>query len=62
MVHWIMAYSTEAFAVFGDATWHVTDRLDIFAGVRYTEEDLELRLSNQMMFARVNVCRGCFAV
>jgi iron complex outermembrane receptor protein len=45
------AYSTEAFAVFGDATWHVTDRLDIFAGVRYTEEDLELRLSNQMMFS-----------
>lgn len=45
------AYTTEAIAVFADATWHMNDQLDIFAGVRYTEEDLDLRLSNQTMFA-----------
>jgi len=29
----------EAWAVFGDVTWAVTDALDITAGIRYTEDD-----------------------
>ena len=27
-------------AVFADATWHVTDSLDLIAGARYTQDDV----------------------
>ena len=32
----------ESIAVFGQVTWHVTDRLGLTAGVRYTRDDKEL--------------------
>ncbi|MCY3751711.1 MAG: TonB-dependent receptor [Gammaproteobacteria bacterium] len=36
----------ETIAVFGDITFHATDRLDVFAGFRYTEEDATKTLDN----------------
>lgn len=33
---------TTSWAVYGDATWHVSDTIDINAGVRYTNDDKEL--------------------
>lgn len=32
----------ESWAVFGQADWHITDRLTLTGGLRYTEEDKEL--------------------
>ena len=40
------SYSVESFAVFADATVHVTDRLDLFGGLRWTKEDLDSTLNN----------------
>ncbi|NNE56496.1 MAG: TonB-dependent receptor [Hellea sp.] len=31
-------YNAESFAVFGNATWHATDQLDLSIGARYTDE------------------------
>ncbi len=33
---------TTSWAVYGDATWHINDRWDLNAGVRYTEDDKSL--------------------
>lgn len=41
---------TEAYAVFGDATWHVTDRLNLIAGVRYSEETQDYTYSGEIGF------------
>ena len=41
-------YSVESFAVFADVTFHVTDRLDLFGGVRWTTEDLNSSLNNTL--------------
>lgn len=41
----------KTWAVFADGTWHLTDRVDLFAGVRYTHEDLAIRLNNRRQFA-----------
>lgn len=35
------AYENGSFAFFGNATYHMNDRLDLTAGLRYTEEDKE---------------------
>ena len=32
----------QSIAVFGQVTWHVTDKLGLTAGVRYTQDDKEL--------------------
>ena len=32
-------YNAESYAFFGNATWHLSDRFDVTAGVRYTQED-----------------------
>lgn len=32
-------FETEDYAVFGQATWHITDKLDLTLGVRYTDEE-----------------------
>lgn len=32
----------EGWAVFGDATWNIAEDVDVFAGVRWTSEDVEL--------------------
>ncbi|MGI9284854.1 MAG: TonB-dependent receptor [Pseudomonadales bacterium] len=37
---------TESFAVYGDATWHVTDRLGLTFGVRYTEDHKRITYNN----------------
>ncbi|MFK7976992.1 MAG: TonB-dependent receptor [Halioglobus sp.] len=37
----------EAWAVFGDVTWSVTDTLDITAGIRYTEDTKEFNRFSQ---------------
>jgi iron complex outermembrane receptor protein len=31
---------TDSFGLFGDLTWHVNDRLDLSAGLRYTDDDV----------------------
>lgn len=33
-------------AVFGEAVWHATDRLDLLLGMRYTDEDVEVSQYN----------------
>ena len=39
-------YSVQSHAVFADATFHVTDRLDLFGGLRWTSEKLDSTLNN----------------
>jgi iron complex outermembrane receptor protein len=39
-------YSVQSIAVFADATFHVTDRLDLFGGLRWTSEELDGTLNN----------------
>lgn len=43
-------YSVESMAIFADATFHVTDKLDLFGGVRFTNEDLDSTLNNYTQF------------
>lgn len=38
-------YDWNSRAVFGEVVWHVTDRLDVTAGARYTYEDAEIAAS-----------------
>ncbi len=35
-------WELESWAVFGDVTWHATDRLDLIVGARYTDDEVEL--------------------
>ena len=35
---------TESYSLFGDATWHVTDRLNLTAGLRYTYDEKSFSL------------------
>lgn len=44
-------YSVRSMAVFADATFHVTDRLDLFGGVRFTNEKLDSNLNNYAQVA-----------
>jgi iron complex outermembrane receptor protein len=37
---------TESVAVYGDLTWHLSDRFDVVAGVRYTRDDKTLTYDN----------------
>lgn len=37
----------ESWAVFADATWHVSDRLDLTAGIRYSQDDITESLLQQ---------------
>lgn len=43
-------YSVESMAIFADATFHATDKLDLFAGVRFTDEELESTLNNYTQY------------
>ena len=43
----IQAASVKSFAVFGDATWPVSDRINVFGGLRYSKDDKDYALSNQ---------------
>ena len=40
-----------AASVFGDVTMHVTDTLDIYGGLRYSDEDVEIDLNRSNFFA-----------
>ena len=46
---------SNSFAFFGNATWHVTDRLDITGGVRYTNEskDADFQINNTGAFSQL---------
>ncbi|BFM14863.1 TonB-dependent receptor [Maricurvus nonylphenolicus] len=35
--------STDSYAIYGDATWHVTDRLNITFGARYSEDEKDIK-------------------
>lgn len=41
----------EALSVFADMTVHLSDRTDIFGGLRYTSEDVSVDLNNKLSFA-----------
>ncbi|MDR7103640.1 TonB-dependent receptor [Croceicoccus sp. BE223] len=45
------SYSVETFAAFGDVTFHVTDSLDVFGGIRWTSEKISKTLTNRNQFA-----------
>ena len=47
-------YEVTTAAVFADATFHVTDRLDLFAGLRWTREELDGDLNNTVQFAALS--------
>lgn len=36
----------ESYAVFGDVTFNITEEFDIFAGLRWTQEDMDIEYSN----------------
>ena len=38
-------WELESWAVFGDLTWHATDRLDLIVGARYTDDEVKNNLS-----------------
>jgi iron complex outermembrane receptor protein len=42
------ARDTEVRAVFGDGTWHATDKLNVIVGMRYSEEDLTYSYLNEL--------------
>jgi iron complex outermembrane receptor protein len=44
------SYSVKTYALFGDVTFHVTDQLDLFGGVRWTKEDISKSLDNRTFF------------
>jgi iron complex outermembrane receptor protein len=44
-------FSVTTLAVFADATIHVTDRLDLFGGIRWTDEELDSTLNNLTQLA-----------
>ena len=46
--HLINSHSIESIGVFADATWSISDRLDLFAGLRWTQEDLDSHIDNRI--------------
>ncbi len=44
------AKDAEAYAVYGDGTWHVTDQLNVIGGVRYSEEKQHYEYANDIGF------------
>lgn len=44
------AKDAEAYAVYGDGTWHATDKLNVIAGVRYSEEKQHYAYANDIGF------------
>jgi iron complex outermembrane receptor protein len=43
--------SIESYSAFADVTAHLTESTDIFAGLRYTSEDVAVKLNNKLSFA-----------
>ena len=50
-------YDSESTAVFGNATWHASDRLDLTAGFRYTDEtkSADYNITSSDPFATINL-------
>lgn len=48
---------SESVALFGEATWHVTQQLGLTTGVRYTNEDVEIEQELQSSGASNNVVK-----
>ncbi|MDR5170947.1 TonB-dependent receptor [Methylobacillus flagellatus] len=46
---------TDSYAVFGQATWHTTEKLDLTAGLRYTLEKKEGRVDQQLISPASNI-------
>ena len=49
-------FELESIAVFADATWHVTDQLDLIAGARYTSDDVT---NERLAFGIQPTCFDC---
>lgn len=43
----INGLTNETIAIFGQSTWHLTDRLNLTTGLRYTKDDREVNLGSQ---------------
>jgi len=59
-------YDNSSYAFFGNGTWHVSDRLDITAGARYTKEDktADYRINSTDPFSQLPlgvIAGGAFA-
>ena len=39
-------FHSDSYAAFGEAIWHVTDKLDVTAGIRYTDEEKDGRFDS----------------
>ncbi|KCZ94209.1 TonB-dependent receptor [Hyphomonas johnsonii] len=44
-------YGIDTYAIFGDMTFHLTDQLDVFGGLRWTREEVSKDLNNQTFFS-----------
>lgn len=49
------SYSVDTWAGFGDITFHVTDKLDVFGGARWTLEDISKTLTNRSQSKLMNL-------
>jgi len=47
----------DSLAFFGDVTWHATDRLNVFGGLRWTREKLTVDLNNYGQFADFSIAQ-----
>ena len=47
-------WELESWAVFGDLTWHATDRLDLIVGARYTDDEVELNRKDFVIAPGIN--------
>lgn len=44
------SYGVQTYAAFGDVTFHVTDRFDLFGGIRWTREEISKDVNNGNFF------------
>ncbi len=49
------SYGVKTYAAFGDVTFHVTDKLDVFGGLRWTKENISKVLDNAMYFSVLSI-------
>ncbi|MEJ6594985.1 TonB-dependent receptor [Parasphingorhabdus sp.] len=45
------SYAVQTYALFGDVTVHVTDKFDLFGGIRWTKEDISKNVDNGNFFS-----------
>ncbi|MBR9910845.1 MAG: TonB-dependent receptor [Gammaproteobacteria bacterium] len=51
--------SWDSYAIFGDVTFQVTETFDVFAGLRWTQEDMDIEYSNAVYtFPLINLGNG----